>query len=93
MSTYNKFPQWNLPSDEYSLEPCCALKYFPEVSRDITKLVVTLHHCQVSIAQSEKDGDLQAKLAAIKTSEEEDFGQSGVGPLRGWLWRTLEVLR
>ena len=45
---------------------------------------------KVSIAQSEKDGDLQQKLAAIKTAEEEDFGQSRVGQVRGWLWRTLE---
>ena len=44
----------------------------------------------MSIAQSEKDGDLQAKLAAIKTSEEEDFGQTVVGEVRGWLWSTLE---
>ena len=44
----------------------------------------------MSIAQSEKDGDLQQKLAAIKTAEEEDFGQSRVGQIRSWLWSTLE---
>ena len=38
--------------DDLLLEPCCSLKYFPEVE----------------VCQSEKDGDLQAKLAAIKTS-------------------------
>ena len=34
---------------------------------------------QVDICQSEKDGDLQAKLEAIKTAEEEDFGHSQLG--------------
>ena len=34
---------------------------------------------QVDICQSEKDGDLQSKLQAIKTAEEEDFGHSQIG--------------
>ena len=33
----------------------------------------------MDICQSEKDGDLQAKLQAIKTAEEEDFGHSYIG--------------
>ena len=34
---------------------------------------------KVDICQSEKDGDLQSKLQAIKTAEEEDFGHSQIG--------------
>ena len=59
---------------------------------------------QVDICQSEKDGDLQSKLQAIKTAEEEDFGHSQIGQvmeniishsliilqMRSWLWQTVE---
>ena len=37
---------WGL--DDMSMEPCCALKYFPELD----------------VCQSEKDGDLDAKKKA-----------------------------
>ena len=60
--------------DEFLLEPCCSLKYFPEVD----------------VCQSEKDGDLQAKLKAMETAAEEDFGHSQSGQLRSWLWNTME---
>ena len=51
---------WNV--DEYSLEACCALKYFPEVD----------------FRQNEKDMDLSAKIKAMETAEEEDFGNSSI---------------
>ena len=60
--------------DEFLLEPCCSLKYFPEVD----------------VCQSEKDGDLQAKLKARATAAEEDFGYSKSGQLRGLLWNLME---
>ena len=67
--------------DEYTLEPCCALKYFPEVGLVMVHFIMIKYLIvwQVDICQSEKDGDLQAKLQAIKTAEEEDFGQSQIG--------------
>ena len=55
-------------------EPCCALKYFPEVD----------------IRQNEKDMDLRAKVKAMETAEEEDFGSSSISEIRSWLWNTLE---
>ena len=60
--------------DPFGLEPCCALKYFPEVD----------------VSQNEKDGDREAKLKAIEQAEEEDFGSSTLSQWRGWLWNTME---
>ena len=44
---------------------------------------------QVDICQSEKDGDLQSKLQAIKTADEEDFGHSQIGQVNGFYINTL----
>ena len=60
--------------DPYSLEACCALKYFPDVD----------------VSQSEKDMDLKAKMKAMEQAEEEDFGSSTLSQWRGWMWNTLE---
>ena len=46
----------------FILEACCALKYFPEVD----------------VRQNEKDMDLRAKIKAMETAEEEDFGSSSL---------------
>ena len=60
--------------DPYSLEACCALKYFPEVD----------------VSQSEKEMDLKAKMKAMEQAEEEDFGSSTLSQWRSWLWNTME---
>ena len=60
--------------DDLAMEPCCALKYFP----------------QVDLCQSEKDGDIAAKIKETELAAEEDFGQSCQGQWRSWLWNTLE---
>ena len=60
--------------DDMSMEPCCALKYFP----------------QLDVCQSEKDGDLDAKKRALQQAEEEDFGNDNLGQWRTWLWNTIE---
>ena len=60
--------------DPYSLEACCALKYFPDVD----------------VSQSEKEMDLKAKLKAMEQAEEEDFGSSSIGQWRSWMWNTME---
>ena len=64
---------WGL-DDIGSMEPCCALKYFPELD----------------ICQSEKDDDLDAKKRALEQAEEEDFGSSQWGQWRSVLWSTIE---
>ena len=57
-----------------TMEPCCALKYFP----------------QLDVCQSEKDGDLDAKKRALQQAEEEDFGNDNLGQWRTWMWNTIE---
>ena len=57
-----------------SMEPCCALKYFPELD----------------VCQSEKDGDMDAKKKAMEQAEEEDFGSTKFGKWRSWMWNTIE---
>ena len=59
--------------DDMSMEPCCALKYFPELE----------------VCQSEKDGDLDAKKRAMEQAEEEDFGNTKCGQWRAWVWSTI----
>ena len=60
--------------DELTMEPCCALKYYPE--------------CDV--LQSEKDGDLEKKKKVLEQAEEENFGNTELGQWRTWLWNTIE---
>ena len=60
--------------DELTMEPCCALKYYP----------------QIDVCQSEKDGDIAAKKMEMELADEEDFGNSCIGQWRSWLWNTLE---
>ena len=59
--------------DDMSMEPCCALKYFPELD----------------VCQSEKDGDLDAKKRAVEQAEEEDFGNTQCAQWRAWVWSTI----
>ena len=63
---------WSI--DELVMEPCCALKYYP----------------QIDVCQSEKDGDIATKQKELELAEEEDFGQSCTGQTRSYLWNTLE---
>ena len=64
---------WGL-DDIGSMEPCCALKYFPELD----------------VCQSEKDDEVDAKMKALEQAEEEDFGASQWGQWRSLVWRTIE---
>ena len=52
---------WSI--DELTMEPCCALKYYP----------------QIDVCQSEKDGDIAAKKLEMELANEEDFGSSCIG--------------
>merc|ERR1719237_264598 len=60
--------------DELAMEPCCALKYYP----------------QIDVCQSEKDGDIAAKKKELELAAEEDFGNTRFGQWRSWAWNTLE---
>ena len=60
--------------DELTMEPCCALKYYPEVD----------------VLQSEKDGELKKKRKVLEQAAEEDFGNSEWALWRSWMWNTIE---
>ena len=60
--------------DELTMEPCCALKYYPEVD----------------VLQSEKDGELKKKRKVLEQAAEEDFGTTEWALWRSWLWNTIE---
>ena len=65
------------------MEPCCALKYYPEIE----------------VCQSEKDGDIANKQKELELAEEEDFGTTRLSyfftPSVSNFWRrdlTFELL-
>ena len=60
--------------DEDDMEPCCAIKYYEEV-----------HVCQKG---KEEDSEINEK--AIELAEDENFGQTKLGKIRYFIWRTLE---
>ena len=62
---------WSI--DELTMEPCCALKYYPEVD----------------VLQSEKDGELKKKRKVLEQAAEEDFGNTEWAQWRSWLWNTI----
>lgn len=72
MALQKDLEYWGL--DELGMEPCCALKYYP----------------QIDVCQTEKDGDIAAKKKELELATEEDFGNSRIGQARSWLWNTLE---
>jgi len=60
--------------DELMMEPCCALKYYPEIETCV----------------NEKQGDLKEKQREKELAEEENFGNSTFGQIRTWLWNVME---
>jgi len=60
--------------DELMMEPCCALKYYPEIETCV----------------NEKQGDLKEKQREKELAEEENFGDSAFGQFRSWLWNVME---
>ena len=64
---------WSI--DELTMEPCCALKYYP----------------QIDVCQSEKDGDIAAKKLEMELANEEDFGSSCIGQVRWGRDRCLDL--
>jgi len=60
--------------DELLLEPCCALKYYPEI--------------ELCVKEVEGEERSRAKQAERKATE--DFGDTRVGRARKWLWNLTE---
>ena len=60
--------------DELMMEPCCALKYYPEMETCV----------------NEKTGDLKEKEREKELAEEENFGDHTVAQIRSWLWNVME---
>ncbi|XP_040576678.1 potassium voltage-gated channel subfamily B member 1-like [Lepeophtheirus salmonis] len=66
------FDFWGI--DEMLLEPCCALKYYPEME----------------LCLKEQEGEKKSKAFIIQREEEENFGDSKLGKVRKKLWNLTE---
>ncbi len=60
--------------DELLLEPCCALKYYPEIE----------------LCVKEVEGEEISRRKQKERKQMEDFGDSKVGRLRKFLWNMTE---
>ena len=60
--------------DEDDMEPCCSVKYYEEVV----------------VCQNEKEEDNETEERAIEQAEDEEFGETKLGKIRFFTWRTLE---
>ena len=58
------FLYWGL--DELNLEPCCALKYYPNIE----------------LCNAQIEGDLEEKVKEEEERKAENFGNSKLGKLR-----------
>ena len=58
----------------YIVEPCCALKYYPEIE----------------ICVKEQKGEQEAKRKEAQRLEDENFGTHIVGRVRTYLWNLME---
>lgn len=66
------FDFWGI--DEMLLEPCCALKYYPEME----------------VCSKEQEGELQARRLEQQRALDEDFGDHCLGRIRSKLWNLTE---
>ena len=60
--------------DELILEPCCALKYYPEIE----------------LCVKEQKGEQEAKAKETQRLKDENFGSSRWGRVRTYLWNVME---
>ena len=60
--------------DELILEPCCALKYYPEIE----------------LCVKEQKGEQEAKAKENQRLKDENFGTSSLGKVRTYLWNVME---
>jgi len=60
--------------DELLLDPCCALKYYPEIEACVKEI----------------DGQIESERKYIERITVEDFGNSKLGKIRKFLWNLTE---
>ena len=70
--TKNDLEYWGI--DELLLEPCCALRYYPEIE----------------LCVKEVEGEEISRKKARERRQAEDFGDSKLGRLRKYLWNLTE---
>ena len=74
-----------------TIEPCCALKYYPEIEQvgiagDPKKTL------QQSLKQAvkEKKGEEESKAKEAARQADENFGNSKLGKFRTFVWNLME---
>ena len=72
MTFHDDLEYWGI--DELFLDPCCALKYYPEREA----------------CQNELEGERISKEKAAQRKIEEDYGPSLIGRIRKFLWNLTE---
>ena len=70
--TKNDLEYWGI--DELLLEPCCALRYYPEIE----------------LCVKEVEGEEISRKKVRERKEQEDFGDSKLGRVRKYLWNMTE---
>ena len=60
--------------DELTIEPCCALKYYPEIEQ----------------AVKEQKGEEENKKKEVQRQADENFGDSRMGKIRTLVWNLME---
>ena len=60
--------------DELLLEPCCALRYYPEIE----------------LCVKEVEGEEISRIKTKERRQAEDFGPSKIGKIRKYLWNLTE---
>lgn len=70
--TKKELEYWGI--DELLLEPCCALKYYPEIE----------------LCVKEIEGEEESRRKQQQRKLEEDFGRSRVGRIRKYMWNLTE---
>lgn len=82
--------------DELLMEPCCALKYYPEIDTCVNEkqvssltraLILFIKYYFILLCFK---GDLKQKKKEKDLAEEENFGNSTIGLLRTALWNIME---
>lgn len=71
-SNRDELDYWGI--DELLLEPCCALKYYPEIE----------------LCFKEVEGEEESRKKTERRKMEEDFGNSKIGRIRKYLWNLTE---
>ena len=72
MALRRDFEYWGL--DELLIEPCCALKYFPDIE----------------VCEQEAEGERIRKMKEEERQIEENFGNSRIGRVRSFCWNMTE---